>query len=89
MRRGPYLASFLYSSRYFSLERHYAAMSSGLTRRLRRDDIMQVMFQRPFQHKPLGLPVLLGHRDEFLIKLRIDFQSDLDGTRLEQLSGRF
>jgi len=40
---------------------------------LRRDDVVQVMLQRPLQHKALRLPVLLGHGNEFLIKLGIDF----------------
>src|SRR5580693_4957037 len=39
------------------------------------------MLQRPLQDEAPRLPVLLGHGDEFLIKLGIDFWSDLDGVR--------
>src|ERR1019366_7803869 len=48
---------------------------------LRRDHVVQVMLQRPFQHEPLRLPVLLGHGDELLIELGIYFGGDFDGAR--------
>lgn len=38
---------------------------------------MQVMLQRPLQHKALRLPILFGHRDELGMQLGIDFRATL------------
>src|SRR5438309_4523472 len=48
---------------------------------LRRDHIVQVMFQRPFQYKPLRLPVLLSHRNEFFVQFGVNLGGDFDGSR--------
>jgi hypothetical protein len=34
---------------------------------------VQGRLQRPFQQKPLRLPVLLGHEGEFFLELGIDY----------------
>lgn len=48
---------------------------------LRGNDVVQIVFESPLQHKPLRLSILLGNGDELGVELGVDFGSDFDGAR--------
>jgi hypothetical protein len=53
----------------------------GADQMLRRNHVVQIEPERLFENMPLRLPILLGNRNELIVKLGVDLRGELLGHR--------